>query len=505
MSMSAAHREALARFLAEISDGTDFPALSAFIDQVMQKADEDVSIQHMTNVILKDFSLTLKVLRTANSAYYNRSGRPILSVSHAVAMLGIDAVRDLAGSMVLFEHFQRKSSGLRELILLSLLTANHARELADRLHFPNREEAYLCGMFRNLGEVLVACYRPREYAEILVEMSREKLTIPHACRKVLGFTYEEAGRAVVDRWHMPESVGACMLESDLRLGRLGALGEILEAVAQFAHKLTHAIYRREPQAARASVNLLIESQGALLGIGRDEVRDTADAALKETKDTFGLMRVPLDDLRLQRQTEAALSTLGEEATAQLADPAVSPKELLARLRHEIDTVLDSRSPFEIDSVIFMVMEAIYRGGPFDRVLFSLVDVDRNILHAKAGLGENIDAAIERFSFPIAREAGPVGAAVLRRTDVYSVTSRDRRYTSSALVRKMAPGAFGLFPLVVDGLVIGCLYFDRARAGAPVDPATLASIGGLRSRLAEAVDRRRLESRMIGGCEMVPSS
>ena len=36
------------------------------------------------------------------------------------------------------------------------------------------EEAYLCGMFRNLGEVLAAAYVPDQYAEILRELRTQK-------------------------------------------------------------------------------------------------------------------------------------------------------------------------------------------------------------------------------------------------------------------------------------------------------------------------------------------
>ncbi len=67
----------LAEFLAEIAGMAEFPALSHSIEQVLLKVDEEVSIQHITNVILKDYSLTLRILRTANSALNNRSGRQI--------------------------------------------------------------------------------------------------------------------------------------------------------------------------------------------------------------------------------------------------------------------------------------------------------------------------------------------------------------------------------------------------------------------------------------------
>ncbi|MGH9666188.1 MAG: HDOD domain-containing protein, partial [Bryobacteraceae bacterium] len=283
MSVVPSRRESVDRILHEISDGSDFPALSACIQEVMKKVQEEVSVQHMTNVILKDFSMTLRVLRTANSPYYNRSGRPILSISHAVAMLGVDAVRDLAGSLVLFEHFQRKSPGLKELILLSLLSANHAREIAERIQYPRREEAYLCGMFRNLGELVAAAYRHPEYQEVLRRMRQDRLSDSQACLQVLQCTYEEIGEAVAAHWKLPDPV------LDSLSGPMPALAkrrypeaETLRLVAGFGHRLTTAIYRRETRAARASVNLLLDNYGLILGLRHDDIRQIAEAALLET-------------------------------------------------------------------------------------------------------------------------------------------------------------------------------------------------------------------------------
>src|SRR5580704_18175862 len=180
----------LTEFLADIAGLTEFPALSRSIEQVLLKVEEEASIQHITNVILKDYSLTLRILRTSNSPLYNRSGRQIHSISHAVTLLGVEAVREMATGVVLLDHFRKHSPGLKELILLSLLTANHAREVAERVGSLKREEAYLCGMFRNLGEVLVACYHPRGYAAVLLRMQEDRIPVAQACREILGFDYD---------------------------------------------------------------------------------------------------------------------------------------------------------------------------------------------------------------------------------------------------------------------------------------------------------------------------
>ncbi len=179
--------------------------------------------------------------------------------------------------------------------------------------YPKREEAYLCGMFRNLGEVLVACYHPRAYAAVLLRVQEDQVPVAQACFEVLGFDYDHAGRAVAAQWKIPESVRECMSDRVVRLRRAPSNdAERLEAITHFAHKLTIAVYRRERNAARASVNLLLNSLGPVLGLTHDDVKSIAEHALAETGEVFQAMNVPMDHLRLKRQTEAALEQIDEE-------------------------------------------------------------------------------------------------------------------------------------------------------------------------------------------------
>jgi HD-like signal output (HDOD) protein len=335
----------LSEFLAEIAVAPEFPALSRSIEQIVVRVDADASIQHITNVILKDYSLTLRILRTANSALYNRSGRQIRSISQAIMMLGVEAVREMATGVVLLEHFRKNSPGLKELILLSLLTANHAREVADRVGYPRREEAYLCGMFRNLGEVLVACYHPRGYAAVLLRVQEDRIPVTQACRETLGFDYDQAGKAVAELWRIPENVRECMGEQVIRLRRAPATeSERLAAITHFAHKLTTAVYRREANGARASVNLLLNSVGPVLGLGLDDVKPMVERTLAETNEIFRAMCVPLDHLRLKRQTEAALEELDDEPPEEAAVHDETESETLATLLRDVTAQVGRVTP-----------------------------------------------------------------------------------------------------------------------------------------------------------------
>jgi HD-like signal output (HDOD) protein len=68
--------------------------------------------REMGALILKDLGLTSRILRLGNSAMFNRSGRPILSVAHAMVLLGWDRIRNLMSTVRFVEHFVDRSARL---------------------------------------------------------------------------------------------------------------------------------------------------------------------------------------------------------------------------------------------------------------------------------------------------------------------------------------------------------------------------------------------------------
>jgi HD-like signal output (HDOD) protein len=482
--------------LQEIARQPDFPAFANHIQEVMQALeDEDASLRHLTALVLRDFSLTLKVLRTVNSAHYNRSGRPILSVTHAVALLGVDAIRYLAGSLALFEHFRKQSPGLKELMLLSLLTANQARSVAALIHYPRREEAYLCGMFRNLGEILLANYFPREYASILLRMKEENLTEREACLGVLHFSYEDLGQAMARRWKMPEKVTRIIGASEAQRSRGGGQpGDPLSELTSFAHTLTAAVYRREPEGVRARLNLLIQDYLPTLSLQEEDVGRVLETAVLDTKNTFSILRVPLDGLRLRHQTEAALAGLAAQPTPAEAAPdqgeMAGQYTLLERLTREVELLVRVSTDFQLNNVLLMILEAIYRGGPFDRVLFCLVNPEHTAIQGRLGLGEGIDQLRDEFNFPLSMRGGPIGAALMRKQGLFLAGDRAGLQTEVDLLKRLGAASFAMHPILVDGILVGCLYFDRVSPAPALDPRTLELLVHLRDLAATAIKKKR---------------
>jgi HD-like signal output (HDOD) protein len=452
--------------IRQIAGADDLPVFAHDIHELMTTAaDEDASLRQVTNIILKSVSLSSKLLRTVNSVYFNRSDKPILSVSHAVILLGWDTIRDLASSLMLFEKFMRKAPGVKELMLLSLLTANQARRISIRAHYLRAEEAYLCGMFSGLGELLVACYLPEEYSEILTAIKERKWKEQEACQHILRFSYEELGQAMIRHWHLPEKVAHGMERVERLSGRGNTPEERLALITAFSHSLSQAVYRLEPQEGRERVKFLAKKFGPLLSVEEGQVEEILKSTVADAQVTFAAANIPFDNLRLARQIENALSS-------ELSEPTILPAEAataapsdgdLARLTQEIKLALESGEIQKLNEALLMVLEAIYRGAGFDRVLFCLIDPSRAHLQARTGLGPDVEAAIPEFQFPASAMGGPLGAALGAKQDLFVDQVAGSRYSYADVIMALKPHSFGLLPLVVNDAVIGCLYFDRRAA------------------------------------------
>lgn len=486
--------------LARILEASDFPALSRQIIDTISLIDDDASsLQRLANVVLREYSLTLSVVRTANTAHYRRTGRPIQSATHAMMMLGARTVRHLASSLLLFENYSKRSPVLKELMVMSLITANHAREVSSRLERADPEEAHLCGMFRNLGEVLIACHFPDDYARIQERVHELGQSVSGAANSVLGFRYEDLAVAVSRHWGMPDTV-----VQGIR-ARPGAVTSDVSGITAFSHDLTLSIYRqargaepREAGDAERAVHDAMDRHAAHLKISREQVRDVVEAALDETRELFTSAKVPMESHRLKELADAARTAMGLSATptgeweieaVDLHDAPGSPA-LRRRLRQELESKVDASSGAELGEVLLLALEAALRGGPFDRVIACVLSADRTRLTARSGLGTGVEALMTKFDFSMTLRGGPVAALLQQRQPLYVPVDRAPTAQESRWAHQMLVAQFGVFPIIVAGTIVGCLYCDRVAREPMPDRVALEYMKSLCAVVVKAIEARR---------------
>lgn len=454
--------------------------------------EESTTLNLLTNIILKNVSLTTVVLRAANSIHYNPRGKPILSVSRAVTMMGWDSVRNLGAGVLLFEHFREQMDKPKELMLQMLLTANHARQIAMRSGLQGIEEAYLCGMFRNLGELIAACYLPKEYADILATATGRQLTQAESCERVLNLRFEDLGKAMARHWNLPDAVASCMDRPDLPAPPAQNDLEKLRTISAFSHALSAAVYSKNQSDSQNVLKGVVDKYCGSVSVKECEIPAILEAALFETEDTFRAARLPLDLASLNNHLLAA--TGREQPVVQSQDgagPAAQGRsDVLHSLLKELAVTLEPGEDFDLNAVIMMILEAIYRGAGLDRALFCLVNGDRTKVQARLGVGTDIEPLIDKFSFPISIRSGPIGTSLISKQDLMVDGGAAARYGRSPLMNVVSTPCFGILPIVVEGVAAGCLYFDSASDRFTFDSAKRQSLLELRKFAGMAITRKR---------------
>jgi hypothetical protein len=272
------------------------------------------SCKKLVKVILQDVGLASHVLRLANSAVNNQSGRPIVSIAHAITVLGWLEVRSLASTVRYIEHFANRSPALRELALASVLTAAQSREVASLLGYPKPEEAYICGLFRNLGEVLFACHFPDEHSQIILILADEDIPERAACLRVLDFSWNEIGLCVADRWRLPAMVRLGMNPTPPAAGP--PLDRCIASITNYSHNLTRELYRKG--AALDSLHLaanVLNPAGHAALISLQDLRAIAGLAVAETSEMFAALGVPTESLHISRQADRVRKAMEPNATS----------------------------------------------------------------------------------------------------------------------------------------------------------------------------------------------
>jgi HD-like signal output (HDOD) protein len=264
------------------------------------------SSKKLVQVVLQDVGLATSVLRLANSAMYNHSGRPIMNVAHAIAVLGWLEVRAMASTVRYIEHFANRSPGLRELVVTSVLTAVQAQEIAAILGYPHPEEAYICGLFRNLGEMLIACHYPEEHSAIVVILAKENIPERAACLRVLDFFWDDVGKSVAARWQMPQAVRTSM---DASSAGASPTDRCLISITNYSHNLTRALHRKGATIDTIHLETVLNPAGQAVLISVRDLQLMVDLAMDETKELFSALQIPAETLRIAKDAELALKIL----------------------------------------------------------------------------------------------------------------------------------------------------------------------------------------------------
>lgn len=193
----------------------ELPTLPAVALKVMDMLeDNETSLSQLARMIRGDQSMTTKILKVANSAYYGFPKR-VPTVSLAVVILGTENVKNLVLSISIMDlvsqRIYRGNIDRRKLWAHPLLCAAACKVLSRRYRFERPEESFVAGLIHDIGKVVIDCHFHEAFVEIQSMGSASASQLLELERSLVGMDHAEIGQRLCQKWNFPtqlaEAVG----------------------------------------------------------------------------------------------------------------------------------------------------------------------------------------------------------------------------------------------------------------------------------------------------------
>ncbi|MCL2689114.1 MAG: HDOD domain-containing protein [Chitinispirillia bacterium] len=171
------------------------------------------SAELVASLIAQDVSLSAKVLRLANSAFYGIP-KSINTLKGAVVVLGFKILHTMVLSLTVFDMFGK--SDRKNLIFdreafwqHSLKCAAIARLLAktrQNISTLDPEEAFCTGLLHDVGKVVMEQYLHTDFHKALLYARTHQICGFEAEKQVLDYTHCDVALWLTASWSLPEEI-----------------------------------------------------------------------------------------------------------------------------------------------------------------------------------------------------------------------------------------------------------------------------------------------------------
>ncbi len=192
----------------------DLPPMPAVAVKVMELlADPNVNYNKLGATISSDPAVSARLLKVANSAFYSMK-RQIKTLDHAIAIVGERTLRSLVLAASL--EGMNKSYGLLEKLLWedAMGCAIGSRILARKFNTVDAEEAFLAGLFRHLGKIIMNYSDPEAYRALVEALYCEGGSARDLEGKYFTYAHAVVGAAVLDKWNFNRNLVMCTLHHE---------------------------------------------------------------------------------------------------------------------------------------------------------------------------------------------------------------------------------------------------------------------------------------------------
>lgn len=495
--------EPLKLLMRRLRERGDLPIIRPNAAQILRASENSESgASDVARIILHDTGFAAKVLKVANSAYFNRGQEPIGTISRAVVLLGLDMIRQISLGLGFVEMFEQHHPeiDMKRLVADAFAAAVLGQELAESMHHPCPEETFVASLLHSLGRISVAYYMPESYLQIRQLCRQGELDLESAERQMLGRSCTQLALELARRWKLPESVSESLQLSKEDVSRRAVdEHEKMLWASYLSNRITENVFSDRASSkdldywlTRLELGINIKPEKGLAIIEdayqkvcslaesfemSPDVFAPADSRRDTPPNTTRLRLVRRLQSRLQQfQTQGKETAEAENAAArprpQSGEPAQSaPKERL-QLEYLRKITWHLMKESDLNGLLSIILEGIHRGIGFERVLLVLCNPERSRFQGRFGVGpgtREFAAHLDLVNDP----RDNIFAKVYADRKPCLVENVDRLGFSRLIPEVLKEGggirSFAISPIHAGTNVIGFFYADNAVSGVPIRP------------------------------------
>ncbi|MCL6583327.1 MAG: HDOD domain-containing protein [bacterium] len=233
----------------------DIPTIPTVLGEILRiTSSEKSSVKDLAQVIYSDQSLATKILKMANSSFYQLV-QQVKSIDRAIVVLGFEEVRAIAMAMSVFDSVYLRRGGVYYNRLRSWnhsLLCGLGTRILGSLVVKSRgliAELFVGGLIHDIGKVLMDRYFPEQFARVLELVEETSISMEAAERKIFGFDHALLAGRLLKKWKFPNQlIDMVLYHHHPELARDNQCWISLLSISDLmCHQLGYSTYACEPK------------------------------------------------------------------------------------------------------------------------------------------------------------------------------------------------------------------------------------------------------------------
>jgi HD-like signal output (HDOD) protein len=443
----------------EATHNDRLPSLGQCVEIIKRlgESSRTTPVHEISGVILKDLTLTTRVLQIANSIKYNRSGQRISTVTQAILILGLAPIRSIAVSILLLEKLANHlhADSIRQACILSVLGGTIARGMAEKSNFDEPEQAFIDAAFGHFGLLLAHAFL-EDSARAAEEMiKKEEATFDEAYTQTIGLRPEQLGKEIAEFLHLPASITSYMDPEHPSERDLAEINPKLLEIVRFSHKICHSL----------SMTKTVEEMEAMLKSVKTPDKctfDVVEGVKQAIQEIQGFYHYDTNQDFWRRATKFATVPAKEEHVAK-KDPELPILDLI-QFQEAVANItgLMIEPDVTMEHILSAIAETMYICFKARNVVVGLRSSANVSMLPRAIYGADTEFLRTQTLVKSTDDSQSITAVSLHSSrDLYISNPRDPRIADHMpeWIQSLRPSSFLILPITPDSQPLGLFFID----------------------------------------------